>query len=114
MYGDRLDGQSEFDQRALYMKRLNDACIACHLSMMNNNLDGWYKALLMLKVELSAHTDEPEKSDLKKKFRLLEIYRKKTGKFLPYHLFAETQETLYSVMRKKSLDVPIKTVTGDL
>jgi len=104
------DGQSEFDQRQLYHTRLHEAILMCHRSNFKNNYYGWYKALIVLRLELSAHLRTEEEKDLvSNSFKPLTpaLINKSLNNISKFNIFMKAQEAIHQILRNRGLDVPI-------
>lgn len=104
------EGQSEWDGRQAFMQRLHNIIMQCHLSSYENNYLGWYKSLMILKVELSPHfRKDEEKADIKKSFGRLKAYLyHPQDDLVKFEGFIDAQESLHAIMRARGFDVPIQ------
>lgn len=103
------EGQAEWDGRQAYMQRLHNVIMQCHISNFNNSYLEWYKSLMVLKIELSAHfRTAEEKENVKKAMsRLKSCLYDQQGSLAKFEGFIAAQETLHSIMRARGFDVPI-------
>lgn len=107
-------GTAEWDQRQAFHKRLHEAIILGHNSLISEDYNTWFKALSILYTELYSHIDKELEAEL-----LIEVNMKHITNMLKTQtrmkntndlllLFSETQRKLHQVMRHKGFDVPIK------
>lgn len=103
------EGQAEYDGRQYFMTRLHNAILHSHNSMFNNDYEGWFKALTVLRIELSSHVRTEEEKELLKKSvaKLTDLLFNVHNKLNKLQGFIEVQENLHSIMRKRGFDVPI-------
>ena len=107
-------GTAEWDQRQAFHKRLHEAIILAHNSLIEENYNNWFKALSILYTELYSHIDEKMEDEHNLKASMLKLGEILTSKVRMRNnhsllmLFSETQRKLHIVMRIKGFDVPIK------
>ena len=102
------EGQAEWDGRQNFMMRLHNAILHAHNSMINNDYLAWYKALTILRIELSSHLrTEEEKTKIKKAMKKMKHSLYNIEGLDKMEGFIEAQEELHAIMRKRGFDVPI-------
>lgn len=105
----KQQGQAEWDGRQFFMTRLHNAILHSHNCMFSNDFEGWYKALTVLRIELSSHArKEEEKQKLGNAVKKLNnLLYNRTNNLDRLQGFIKVQEDLHSIMRARGFDVPI-------
>lgn len=103
------EGQAEWDGRQNFMQRLHNIIMQCHISSYANDYTGWYKSLMVLKIELSPHIrKEEEREKLNSSIaRLKSSLYSQGGDIVKFDTFITAQESLHQIMRNRGFDVPI-------
>lgn len=105
----QLEGQAEWDGRQAFMMRLHEALMKAHRSNFNNDYFGWYKALIVLKLELSPHVrTEEEKDSVKDAFvNLTPGLLNSNSNQQKFLVCVNAQKSLHQIMRNRKFDVPM-------
>lgn len=102
------EGQAEWDGRQFFMTRLHEAILHAHNCNFSNDYLGWFKALSVLRIELSSHLRKAEEKALiessKKSLNSLLFSNDSLAKLQG---FIQAQEDLHSIIRSRGFDVPV-------
>jgi len=103
------EGQSEWDQRQAFMQRLHNSIVICSESLNIKDFNGWIRALISLKHDLSAFISNDDMAlidrDISNAFSLI---RANMGEMDKIRILGKIQQKLHKVMRTRKFDVPIK------
>lgn len=104
------EGMAEWDQRQAFHERLHKAILHCHSSNFRGDYHGWYKALLVLDIELYSHLrKDDEKEEVRESMSKVHnvMNSSNNNKAHAFYTFLQAQKTFHKIMRLRGFDVPV-------
>lgn len=101
-------GQSEWDMRQLFNRRLDNAITVCSEGMITKNYGLWLNGLQLLEIALKPLMKPEQEMVLDKKMRIAKnLLRANPRGYNLSPFFQKAQEELHRIMRSRGLDIPI-------